>query len=110
MTPDTAQSGQKSSQFLTWGVSLAIFSAAFAATHFIAFKRDVPIDLPPLIDRTFRMFHGQLPYRDFYCPTTPGTYLVQAFLWKMFGATVEPMKIYIAALNGILGVPVRFSR
>ncbi len=104
MTPDTAQSGQKSSQFLTWGVSLAIFSAAFAATHFIAFKRDVPIDLPPLIDRTFRMFHGQLPYRDFYCPTTPGTYLVQAFLWKMFGATVEPMKIYIAALNGILGV------
>lgn len=50
-----------------------------------------------------RITQGQIPYRDFFLTTTPGTYYLQALLFKIFGQYLILDRIlYIFIILGIL--------
>ncbi len=77
-----------------------IFVAAlvtFAYTYWISFHSTIIVDYGVLIDRTWRIFNGLLPGKDFYCPSTPLTYMIQALVFKIFSPKVFWMKMYLAA-------------
>ncbi len=60
------------------------------------------MDMDCIIDRSFRVFSGQVPYRDFFVPTAPLTYFTQAAVWKVLGPSALSMKIYMSVLNGLM--------
>lgn len=71
-------------------------AAAFCWTYFVSFRTPIVVDCGVLIDRSWRIFMGQVPGKDFYCPTTPVTYFIQALIFKIFSPEVLWMKIYLA--------------
>lgn len=49
-----------------------------------------------LITRAYMIAVGRLPYRDFHCPTTPLTYYLLAWGWKLFGYSHMVSQVYAA--------------
>lgn len=80
----------------------------FIWTYWISFKSPIVIDYGILIDRTWRIYLGQIPGRDFYCPTTPLTYLIQSFVFKLFSPKVFWMKIYLSMQMALLSFIVYY--
>lgn len=78
------------------GLLSAWCAAVFAWTYFVSFRSPIVVDVGVLVDRSWRIVNGQVPGKDFYCPTTPFTYLAQAFLFKMLSPSVLWSKIYLA--------------
>lgn len=84
--------------------SVILFVSAFGATWIAAAGGMVHIDFFVLIERSYRVFLGQVPYRDFTSLTPPLTYLIQAGLFKAFGLSALPALFYICAQNALLCV------
>ena len=78
------------------------FLAAFAYTYRASFHTPIVVDCGVLIDRSWRIFNGQVPGRDFYCPTTPMTYFIQALVFKIFSPKVFWMKVYLGLEMAVL--------
>ncbi len=57
-------------------------------------------DLSYILENSFRISLGQLPYRDFPFPYAPGTFLVQALLIKLTGRAFFHHVIYCATIGG----------
>jgi len=82
---------------------LLIFSVVlFYLTYLFSFRSVIVHDYGILIDQSYRIFKGQIMYKDFYFPTTPLTFMIQAALFKIFNPDVFWMKIYLAVMNTIL--------
>jgi hypothetical protein len=61
-------------------------------------------DLSYLLDTSWRIALGQMPYRDFPLVHPPGTFLIQAALMRLFGRTAETMIRYAAVAGGVATV------
>ena len=82
-----------------------IFGAALTTLGYIylmSFRSPIIVDFGVLIDRTWRIYLGQVPCRDFYCPSTPLTYWIQALLFKIFSPGMFPMKVFLAVEMAVL--------
>lgn len=82
---------------------LLLFASAFITVYLISFHTPIVVDLGVVIDRSWRIFNGEIPGRDFYCPTTPLTYYLQAGVFHV-AQSVIAMKVYLAIQAGILVV------
>ena len=60
------------------------YLAWLAASRFVFVMNDEGIYL----DGALRMFHGQMPYRDFFSITGPGTFALVASSFHLFGVTL----------------------
>lgn len=86
-------------------------AAVFYITYLFSFRSVIVMDYGVLIERSYKIFLGEVPYRDFPLPTTPLTYYLQAAVWKIFNPSIFWMKIYIAAANTLLVLlAVRFAQ
>jgi hypothetical protein len=57
-------------------------------------------DLSYILENSYRISLGQLPYRDFPFPYAPGTFLMQALLIKLAGRAFWHHVIYCALIGG----------
>jgi len=83
-------------------VAIALF---LATTGFVLWQNSqvaVLWDLSYLLDTSYRISLGQMPYRDFPLVHPPLTFLIQAVLMR-FAGRVYPLQIAYAALVGGLG-------
>ncbi len=73
-----------------------------AASRFVLTLNDEGIYL----DGGLRVLHGQMPYRDFFSLTGPGTFVLEAASMRVFGATLAagrmPVVFDIAILTACL--------
>ena len=60
-----------------------------AASRFVLFMNDEGIYL----DGGLRVLHGQMPYRDFFAITGPGTYALLAASFRVFGVTMAAARV-----------------
>lgn len=71
--------------------------------HNISFRDEGFLTLNAL-----RINQGEIPYKDFFLTTTPGTFYIQAFLMKLFGNYLLIARIfYITVVIGILFIASR---
>ena len=61
-------------------------------------------DLSYLLDTSWRIALGQMPYRDFPLVHPPGTFLIQAALMRLFGRVAWVPIFYAAILGGVATV------
>ena len=78
--------------FLVALSSLLIFRYGKLGFHFH--------DLSIVFDGGYRVFSGQLPFRDFVAPIGPVIFVQQALLFKLFGVSLNSYLLHAALLNG----------
>ena len=75
-------------------VVILLFSVlTFGLMYVLSFRTPIVMDCGILIDRSYRIFLGQVPYRDFFCITTPLTFFTQALVFKIFAPKIFWLKI-----------------
>lgn len=57
------------------------------------------VDLSYVLDYSYRISLGQMPYKDFFFLYPPGTFLIQALIIKFFGTTLYPQIIYCSVIS-----------
>jgi len=67
----------------------ALYLGWLAASRFVLVMNDEGIYL----DGALRMLHGQMPYRDFFCITGPGTFALITASFRVFGPTILAARI-----------------
>jgi hypothetical protein len=93
---DPAPSGFRMSQHKTAFI-FAVLSAlvvVFQTSRFWALY-----DLSFILDHAYRITLGEVPYKDFFLAYPPGTFLIQAFLIKVFGTTLHPQIVYCSLIS-----------
>ena len=91
---------------------LLLITAAitFWLTYLFSFRSVIVHDYGILIDRSYRIFMGQIPYRDFNLPITPLTYFIQAAVFKIFSPKVFWMKMSLAFMNmALVGMAIALA-
>ena len=83
---------------------LFAFIIAYFSAYLTAWRGLFAVDFPVMVDRTYRIFIGQIPYRDFSSLTPPITYWIQAGLFKLFGLSLNHFKIYLSIQNALFCV------
>ena len=66
------------------------------------FSREVFADMAIIFEGGYRIFLGQVPYRDFFIPTGPIVFYLQAFFDRIFGPNLWAMALHAGTLAGIL--------
>lgn len=56
-------------------------------------------DYSYFIENAYRVYLGQIPYKDFILVLTPGTYFVSGLIMKLFGVSYLPHVIYIMVVS-----------
>jgi len=84
-----------------WAVALALFLGTAAVVVWQNSRLAVLWDLSYILENSYRISLGQLPYRDFPFPYAPGTFLVQALLIKLTGRVLFHHVIYCAVIGGL---------
>src|SRR5512143_3906070 len=69
-----------------------------AASRFVLVMNDEGIYL----DGALRVFHGQMPYRDFFSITGPGTFALIAASFRLFGTTLLAARLPVVWDIGII--------
>jgi hypothetical protein len=64
----------------------------------------MPLDQSIIFDGGYRIFSGQLPFRDFLTPTGIFPSLIQAFVFRAFGVTWFSYVLHSAVANGLFSV------
>lgn len=81
--------------------ALFLFLATAAVVLWQNSRLAVLWDLSYILENSFRISLGQLPYRDFPFPYAPGTFLVQALLIKLTGRVFFHHMLYCAGVGGL---------
>ncbi len=81
---------------------------AFAVSLACAWRGMAIVDISQMLDRSYRLSIGQVPYRDFSALTPPVTFLMQALGFKIFGVTAEYCKYFIAVENALFCMAALF--
>lgn len=89
-----------------WGnrdyvVALALFAAAAGIVLWQNARVTVLWDLSYVLDSSYRITLGQLPYRDFPFAHAPLTFLIQAALIKLTGRVFWHHIVYCAVIGGL---------
>ena len=83
-------------------LAVAVFALTFAYfALFVRYGLNVD-DEGTLLAEFHRTYLGQLPYRDFHIGYTPLGHYFQAFLFSLFGVSVEPLRWALAVSNGLV--------
>lgn len=86
--------------FRDWIAALALFLATAGFVLWQNAHIAVLWDLSYLLDTSWRIALGQIPYRDFPLVHPPGTFLIQAALMRLFGRTAWAPIGYAAVIGG----------
>jgi len=87
-----------------WIVGLFIFLATAAVIVWQNSRLSVFWDLSYVLENSFRISLGDVPYRDFPFPYPPLTFLIQAALIKLAGRAFWHHVVYCALTGGLAGV------
>ncbi len=80
-------------------VLLACVSSAIVL--FQSWRIAVLYDLSYIIEHAYRISWGDIPYKDFGIPHPPGTFLIQAFIIKIFGVSLFNHIVYSAIVSAL---------
>src|SRR5712691_481481 len=87
-----------------WTAALFLFSATAAVVVWQNSRLGVLWDLSYVLDSSYRISLGDLPYRDFPFPHAPLTFLIQAALIKLGGRVFWHTTAYCALMGGLATV------
>lgn len=87
-----------------WIVALFIFLTTAAVIVWQNSRLSVLWDLSYILENSFRISLGDVPYRDFPFPYPPLTFLIQAGLIKLAGRAFWHHVVYCALAGGLAGV------
>jgi hypothetical protein len=90
--------------WLDWIAALFLFSATSAVVVWQNSRLGVLWDLSYVLDSSYRISLGDLPYRDFPFPHAPLTFLVQAAIIKLGGRVFWHTTVYCALMGGLATV------
>jgi hypothetical protein len=86
-------------RWLDWLVTLSLAAASAAVVIWQNTRLAVLWDLSYILENSYRISLGQVPYRDFPFPYAPITFLTQAAIIKLTGRVFFHHVIYCAALG-----------
>ena len=90
--------------WLDWIAPLFLFSATAAVVVWQNSRLGVIWDLSYVLDSSYRISLGDVPYRDFPFPHAPLTFLIQAALIKLAGRVFWHTTAYCALMGGLATV------
>ena len=70
-------------------------------------RTDASGDLGKFLNESLRLYHGDLPYRDFWLLTPPGDEVVAALIYRATGISVNAVLLFgvvVGGLGGALGL------
>src|SRR5215510_16564289 len=87
-----------------WAVALLLFLATGAFVTWQNSRLTVLWDLSYILENSYRISLGDVPYRDFPFPHPPLTFLIQAALIKLAGRVFWHTTVYCALAGGLATV------
>jgi hypothetical protein len=93
--------GTRGGRWTDWLIALCPAVASAAIVMWQNSHLAVLWDLSYILENSYRMSLGQIPYRDFPFPYAPLTFLTQAALIKLTGRVFFHHVIYCAVVNGL---------
>jgi hypothetical protein len=93
--------GTRVGRWTDWLIALCLAVASAAIVMWQNSHLAVLWDLSYILENSYRMSLGQIPYRDFPFPYAPLTFLTQAALIKLTGRVFFHHVIYCAVVNGL---------
>lgn len=84
-----------------WAVALFLFFGTAAVVFWQNSRLAVLWDLSYVLENSYRMSLGDLPYRDFPFPYAPGTFLMQSLLIRLTGRVFFHHVLYCAIVGGL---------
>src|SRR5712692_1864059 len=102
-TPDRA-AGAEPWLWRDWMAALLLFLATAAVVVWQNSRLGVLWDLSYILENSYRISLGDVPYRDIPLPHAPLTFLTQAALIKLTGRVFFHHVLYCAAVGGLATV------
>lgn len=96
-----SMNGARVGRWTDWLIALCLAVASAAIVLWQNSHLAVLWDLSYILENSYRMSLGQIPYRDFPFPYAPLTFLTQAALMKITGRVFFHHVIYCAMVNGL---------
>jgi hypothetical protein len=87
-----------------WSAALLLFLGTSAVVVWQNSRLAVLWDLSYILENSYRISLGQLPYRDFPFPYAPVTFLIQSLLIKFTGRVFFHHVLYCAIVGGLATV------
>ena len=84
-----------------WAAALFLFIGTFAVVIWQNSRLAVLWDLSYILENSYRISLGDLPYRDFPFPYAPATFLIQALLIRLTGRVYFHHVLYCAIVGGL---------
>src|ERR1700679_4054719 len=84
-----------------WAAALFLFLATAAIVFWQNSRLAVLWDISYVLENSYRISLGDLPYRDFPFPYAPVTFLIQALLIKLTGRVFFHHVLYCAIVSGL---------
>lgn len=84
-----------------WGIAAFLFLGTVAVVVWQNSRLGVLWDLSYILENSYRISQGDVPYRDFPFPYAPLTFLVQATIIKTLGRVFWHHVVYCAAIGGL---------
>ncbi len=84
-----------------WAAAFALFLGTSAVVVWQNSRLAVLWDLSYILENSYRISLGQLPYRDFPFPYAPITFLIQALLIRLTGRVFFHHVLYCAIVGGV---------
>jgi len=84
-----------------WAAAFFLFLGTSAVVVWQNSRLAVLWDLSYVLENSYRISLGDLPYRDFPFPYAPATFLIQAFLIKLTGRVFFHHVLYCAMVGGL---------
>ena len=102
-TPDSVADSRRRLS-LDWLVGLFLFAATATIVVWQNCRLSVLWDLSYVLENSYRISLGDIPYRDFPFPYPPLTFLIQAAIIKLTGRVFWHHIVYCALLSGFATV------
>ena len=93
--------GTRVGRWTDWLIAICLAVASAAIVIWQNSHLAVLWDLSYILENSYRMSLGQIPYRDFPFPYAPLTFLTQAALIKLTGRVFFHHVVYCAVVNGL---------
>ena len=87
-----------------WAAAVALFMGTSIVVLWQNSRLAVLWDLSYILENSYRISLGDLPYRDFPFPYAPGTFLIQSLLIKLMGRVFFHHVLYCAIVGGLATV------
>jgi len=84
-----------------WGAAFFLFIATAAVVFWQNSRLGVLWDLSYVLENSYRISFGDLPYRDFPFPFPPLTFLIQSLLIRLTGRVFFHHVLYCAIMGGL---------